>query len=331
MKRALFIIAAIALLCSCEKEIPFKGDFDGEKLVLYTTANTEGEMYAILEHSRFIIGKRPQGTQDEFISGAEVTATVNGRKIRMSEEGEGVYTSGYTPQPGDSITITASKAGYSPVTASTVVPEPASFSVDKVEISLENEHQGEYYAFKSWKVKFRFTINDPAGEENFYRIHAFFRNEEYVNHAYMSTKDILYFNTSGIEGEIETIENAINGDTETVVPEFLDDAMINGESHTTEAWFTVSRYVSHYAGDDESDTPVIPEVEPLGPEDVWFEVDAVSADLYKYCVSLDLYQGSQSGLGSFFGEAVSIHNNVSGGIGCVGAITPKIVYLSDSL
>lgn len=338
MKRALTIFAALALLCSCEKEIPFKGDFDGEKLVLYATANTDSEMYAILGHSRFIIGKRPQDPSEESVTGARVTATVNGRTIAMSDDGSGVYLSGYTPKPGDAITISASHPKYSPVSASTVVPQKAAFTVDKVEINLEDEFQEEYYAYKSWKVVMRFTINDPAGEENFYRIRTYYRNGEYTTTAYLNTKDILYFNTSGIEGEIETIENAINGDTETFVPEFLDDSMINGESHTTEAWFLISRYVTNgilYGEDGPEDgegpdiEPEFPEVEPLGPEDIWFEIDAVSPDLYKYCVSKDLFQESQYGLASFFGEAVSIHNNVDGGIGCVGAIAPSITYLAE--
>ena len=340
MKRVLStiiaVLPALALFCSCEKEIEFKGDFDGEKLVLYTTANTESEMYAILSHSRFIIGSRPQGTGDDSVSGADVTAEINGRTIKMTDDGSGVYLSGYTPEPGDVITVKANKKGYAPVSATTVVPQKAAFSVDNVEISVDNEYATMSYSVKIWKVKFRFTINDPAGEQNYYRIRTFYRNGEYINEGYALTKDILYYNTSGLEGEIDAIENAINGDTEIYIPEYLDDSVIDGQIHTTEAWFTVCHSVEaddywdrKEDGEGEDVEPEIPEVEPLGPEDVWIEIDAISPDLYKYCVSLDMYRSTQSGLGSFFGEAVSIHNNVAGGIGCVGSVTPGIIFLHE--
>lgn len=329
-KTILAIISLSLLLCSCEKEIEFKGKYDGKKIVLYSTVNTMDTLSVRVLRSFFIL-RTDTGQDSPFngLHGAQVTAFVNGSEIPLLEDGAGFFRSRYVPKPGDEVTVKASCEGYRPVSATTVVPERAEFSIEKVEMEERIREDNDYWATKmrTWDLKVRIRINDKAGVRDFYRLKAYMKDGEFQNDVFAMTRDVIFMNQGD---ELETIEGMINGDDYVYLPELIDDSMFEGKSYAFDIWFEVNRFnpilYADYGVETEEPGEPVPDLEL---SDMWFEVDALSSDLYKYAKSVEDYEIADGGLNSFFGEKVSIYSNVDGGIGCVGALTPGIIYLSE--
>lgn len=330
-KTTLFFVSFALLLCSCEKEIEFKGKYDGSKIVLYSVVNPMDTLKVRVLRSYFIL-RTSDGSESVFdgLSEAKVTALVNGTEIPLTEVDAGFFNSEFVPKPGDEVTIKASREGYKSVTATTVVPEPADFSVEKA-VFEEKPIEDEYWRERrrEWTVRLRIRINDVPGERNYYRLKIYEQDREYQQSLFAMTQDVIFMSQTD---EFETIEGMIDGDTWVYLPELIDDSMFEDRSYAFDVWFEVGRYKQWeeiYSDSgieyEESEEP-IPD---LDPADFWVEVDALSPDLYFYSTSLEDYEASDYGFASFFGEKVSIHNNVQNGIGCVGAITPGIIYLGD--
>lgn len=322
MKKILILLLTI-LVCSCEEEIEFKGDYEGEKLVLYSCANPDTVLSAYVYKSVFFMSQeRFDGVK--AIRGARVTALVNGKDTysfrEESTDSSIRYVSEYIPRPGDHILVSAEYDGFKPVHGETDVPQPPEFclgpySLNRVETWIS-----------SCQIKLDVAINDPGQEENYYRMTAAQTLPESEEWRWMSifSDDVIFFNTD--------IEDLLfeNTDSESVIPDYFDDGAFNGQTHSFSIKVLASLGLTYIYDEDGN---IIDHhrqsLEDLKAGDFKIRVENLSESLYRYSKSLDAAFGVDD-IASLFGEQVSIHNNIVNGIGCVGAVSGRDISLDQA-
>lgn len=348
MKKALFILTALILFSACEKEIEFKGDYDGEKLVLYSCANPDQNLTALVYKSTFILSKEDYWNA-KTLSGVKVSVKVNDKdvyefreeKVEQHEDDYyydeyypkpttkyySVYVSDYKPVPGDHIVVSASLSGYKDVYGETTVPQRPDFRLDSYEIVQKGN--GEYLG--DWDMYMNVTINDPADEMNYYRLNYAQKTTSYWDEdatrvktwswRYLRSKDVIFYSTD-VEGIIDAVDGGVN-----YVPEFFDDGAFNGQSHRFTVWGSIICDVigGSYGGDSEWE---IEDPHKLPASDFKVAVDNMSRSLYLYIASRSA-SDNQGDLAGVFTEPVSIYNNVVNGIGCVGAIAGREISFDE--
>lgn len=306
------------LLSSCDKEIKFKGNYSGEKIVMYSLANTELDTLSVLlKKSQFFLDDDYDPTWKEM-TGATVTGEINGKSVTFAESitTPGTYEYPYNVKEGDVISIKASKKGFKDASATVTVPKKPSFEIKSVKVVESSE-----YIFGK-EIQVKVTIHDDANVANYYRVVPLQKTYSYDiddlcwKRSYAITKDILFLNAGS--DFFDDIEDAINGDAgETWIELPVDDGLMNGKDYTFE--YIVNAYnfdeVIYY---DENGN-YLPERKDweVDLSQYKLKIECISDDLYKYELSRDAYDYSDdTGLLS---EPVCIHNNINGGIGCFGA------------
>lgn len=324
MKRFLYALAAATLLlCSCEKEISFIGQYEGRKLVLYACANPDTTLSVELHTSKFILDSTNLSIFGP-INGATVTGRVGGREItfRQEESSRGAYLSDYIPSVSDKIELFASSDGFDDVHSTAVVPKPADFSIDSYSVKVVDEANANWIRYR---ISVKVTLRDDPSERNFYRIS--FLRKWYGNWEVDTplTNDVIFRDNAA---DIEGLADYIEGDTEIYLDGLIDDSMMDGKACQFEIWmedWIVPEDERLYASDRESMAASTAEFDPTRYA---VEIDTASEDTYKYCQSVASFNMYDDFLG-FFGEPVSIHNNIVGGIGCFSALTPHIIPLKE--
>lgn len=310
-----FIVMAAFMMCSCMKELDFKGEYLGEKLVLYSVAVPGEPLTAQLTKSHFFLSRNDDDIYGT-VPGAKLAVVVNGemtygfREVTTTyvdffgyEYDKIEYVSDYVPAEGDRFKVMASLQGFQDVEGESVVPEAPEF---KIESASSRTVEKSGYGWTEIEMKYRVRIDDPAASSDWYRLEVFtVTDTSYYSHTLFSKDIIFYGNGSG------ELLDAIEMDDESFVPSCFSDEAFNGTEYGLDFWFRLYYY-------EEKDAD-IPDIDPTHYE---LKLTAVSEDLYLYQKSVDAYD-SYSGLGQFFSEPVSIHNNVKGGIGCVGAMSGK--------
>ena len=318
--RNIFIAVLFAsALCSCEKDIEFIGQYDGEKLVMFSCASAGKPMEVMLSKSTFILSKDNDNSVTA-ISGAKVSGTCGGRTIEFVESPSipGHYQSSYVPRAGETIELSASCKGYADVNCSAIVPDAPSFTMDRIRVVSDDGY--------SRRVMVRCTVHDPAGVRNYYRLKVSKENVTeiegenvvYVEDMYLTSNDPLFVNS---QDEVGVFVGVFEGENE--VPDYFDDGLIDGEDYTFELVFTDYRRDLIYY-EDENGASYVP-VEGYSCR-FMLEFSNVSDDLYKYALSLNAYNGFASEILSLFGEPVCVHSNIEGGIGCFGAMNSALEY-----
>lgn len=315
-------ILTISSACSCEKDIDFSGVYDGAKLVLFSCADPGKTLSAYISKSRFILEADENYTTE--VKGARLNGRVGDTEIVFEEDADnpGHFTSSYFPRQGDRIELSASLKGFKDISSSATVPSRPSFSIDNVRFEPARE---EY----SWsKVYVRMTIHDDPSKADYYKVSVMSeytvdsdgRKDSYLTVVHPYTKDVAFIDTSA---DIGLLESAFEGDPD--LPSFFDDGVINGKDYTFEFWFEVydNEYPYWLIGGNYGGADVeLPEYE----QRYCVELSSVSHDLYRYSKSLEAYNMSDFEFTSMLGEPVSIFNNISGGIGCFGALDTQIEY-----
>lgn len=324
MKRifsAAIAAASVILLSSCKEIIDFNGKYDGEKLVLFSCVNPDASQLTVsLSKSRFFLDDS-QDPNPFDLRGGTVTMTMDGKTVTLVENPDkaGTFYTDIVPAVGGRVVLNASAPGLAPVTCEAVVPERVKCEVVHVDTKVLAE--------SDWKVTVehhvRITIHDDGSRRDYYRFSAVRKETSSDAAVYTSaslmTNDVAFVSPDGMSsavGIIDSEEKAGNIDG------VYDDSFFNGRDYTFEVWFedSVWKYDQYYGG--HSDEPVDYDINDLSGWGI--EVDALSEDLYRYLRSREDYIKSDEGLISFFVEPVGIHNNIKGGIGCFGAISPAL-------
>lgn len=331
MKRILcaaFAAVSVIFLPSCKEIIDFNGDYDGEKLVLFSCANPDASQFTVsLSKSRFFLDDS-QDLHPYDLKGGSVTLTLDGKTVTLAEDPDkaGTFHTEIVPEVGARVVLEASAPGLAPVSCEAVVPERVRCDV----VSVDTKVLGETEWGISVERHVMITIHDDVSRRDYYRFIAVrkpkvqdssvegnegasYSKKEISSSVFLKTNDVAF---------MQSVTGSVVRDTARVIDGVYDDSFFNGMDYTFEAWFEdyVSKYREYFGG--HSDEPV-----EYGINDFsgWgIEVDALSEDLYKYQRSRDDYRKSYEGLISFFTEPVSIHNNIKGGIGCFGAISPSL-------
>lgn len=287
MRKLIYMAAALLLVCACEKEIDFLGDYDGPKLVVSCSLQAGEPATVNLFHSTFLL----DDYSDRFLTKATVELDCNGKTYTMTQGEEGVFTSDFCPAPGDEITLRASSDGYKSVTSKTVVP--ATPRMELLDAWLEKSDPNGWSEEVHMKVK----ITDPKGR-NHYRITLLtvedFETFVYSYYSPVYSKDHVFMG----QDVIDLLGVMIDGN-ENEVPLIFDDTLMENSETIVELWFDTY-------GLDELDYK-------------YFTFDSISEDYYKYLASVIAYDNADAGISGMFGESVCIYTNIDGGIGHFGA------------
>lgn len=321
-----FIFAAIAatVVLSCEKDISFVGQYDGEKIVMFALAEPGHPLVVKLESSDFILNKEEESMRGT-ISDGSVWGKVGDREIGFVKNDtiRGRYDSSYVPSEGETIEISASRKGYATVNACTTVPEAPHFRIESCRADTPEDEESWY------RVHVKLTIDDPAGLRNFYSLRMYSVNKvDYdgeirtvTQRLFLMSDNVLFYNSTP---GLELIEGVVDGSSE--VPDYFDDGIFDGTSYTFEVVFEEYPSVPSYMlWDYDYSSDADPE---LKSRTYVAELSAVSPELYRYSMSVADYNMYDNGIGYIFGEPVSIFNNIEGGIGCFGAMNTETIHFN---
>lgn len=298
--------AALLTLSGCEKEIEFNGRYSGEKLVLYACANPDTVLTADLFKSAFFLGY-DDGNFYQNMDGATVSATLDGVTYPMLYDAESEkFVSSLRPRTGDRIGIRASMEGFATASAEVNVPSRPFFKLTSCT-----------YSEADYELHFRVVLRDNPGRGDYYRIRIVHREGEYLSEMSTLSKDVLFLSI-GEEALIDRVE----GEMEVLLEGCIDDGMFEGDSCSFDIW-TYAYPQGFYYGESGDDDGV---VDPTG---YGVQIDRVSESLYRYTKSLEAWYRSDDGFGSVFGEPVCISNNIKGGLGCFGALSPSVVMWEE--
>lgn len=318
---ALLLLAG-AFFCSCEKDIEFIGQFDGEKMVMFSCASAGKPMEVILSKSTFILST-DETDPALAVKDARLTGRAGGRTIEFTTDPEfpGRYFSTYEPAEGETVELSASCPGFTSVSGVATVPAKPSFSIDNAEIVAVDD---AYH-----RAKLRVTIHDAAGIHNCYRLklarEIVFdydgRQDIVTDFLYPVSRDPIFVDS---QDEVGMFAGAVEGD-DPYVPDYFDDGFIDGQDYSFEMSFEYYDYddIYYYVWDEERQDD---SSDAVMSSRFFLELSNVSDDLYRYALSLEAYNGFASEIMSLFGEAVCVHSNIDGGIGCFGAMNSAIGY-----
>lgn len=323
--RKLMMLSAV-LMCmtllsvSCEEVIEFNGDYSGEKMVLYSCVNPDaGSVMVSLSRSKFFLS-REEGYLDRPLSGADVKMTVGGKQLVLKESPDrrGLYIADADVREGDAVSVEASCAGLASVSSETVVPKSADFEILSTYSKIVERNAYVQIVEKHFRVR----LKDDPSKRDFYRFYIVHRDEEGEMESETAlTSDVIFRKTS----DMDLIEGALDGETCWRVEGIWDDSIFSGEDLILDFWAEDVMFngdeMYMYGSRDVSDVNYHSYYSDWG-----IGIDTVSEDVYKYESSLEDYDSTMGGLASVFGEPVCIHSNISGGIGCFGAISPSFRF-----
>lgn len=280
------LVAFAALLSGCEKELEMEYIDSDPKVVVMSTVEAGVPVALQLTYSRFFLSTAPF----RAIDNATVTLTVNGNAPALAATAEGnKYTVAYAPAEGDKLDLRVQVPGHDDVTASTVVPRRAVVTGMRVQ-AVANADEESYFSDYS----LRFTLDDPAGERNYYRFQVIqicssgtYRDTMYSS---FSCNDYTLNNEVGVSTALDEVDGGAR-----YSHLMFTDEVIDGMGHETE--LTVG----------------------CAPDAIKLilVVTTYSRDRYLYEVTEQMYEDDP--YATLFSEPVQIHTNINGGIGIFGA------------
>ncbi len=291
----------ILTLSACEKVIEFDGDETQGYLVMISKPDTENSWKVRLTESRFFLSEDTISS----IKNAALEITVNGvvTPTTVTNCGKGLFDLGYTPQPGDSLTLQVTVPGKGTMSAGCRIPsQPVVSSVSctydtthYISSSLDSTEMAD------GTTKVAFTLHDPADETNYYLLRVLMPTLEYCYDDYTYDTAWVYQNIQVDDNVIFDMEGTDDlfgfGSEEYYGDEVLfTDERINGQSHTINLEF----YLNGVVG-----------------EKCYLEVLAVGRDRYLFERTLAAAR-RQDTFTRLISEPVQIHSNVTGGLGILG-------------
>lgn len=304
------VLLAATTFSSCEKVIDFDGEETEPIMVMISFPDSGNPWKVRLTESRFFLSNDTIAT----IKNADVTTEVNGRPTNslVTYMGNGVYDLGYTPQAGDSLTLHVSVPGKGTMKAGCRIPGNVSvsdFSCTSLDTTWTKYiyDNSEIMECINGSVEGKFTLNDPAGERNYYMIKfsttkRTFRPgpisdnpPQWVSgqYFYLSVDDDVLFDINATD-EIFDIGGSDNADYGYEI--LFTDERINGQSHTI-----------HFSTN----------INDTKPESAYLEVYSVSHEYYMFKKTLRAAR-NQDDFGAMFSEPVQLYSNVEGGSGVLG-------------
>ena len=321
MKKRWFLymmLAALAALSSCTKEIAFNGEETESRLVLYSLACAGEPLEVEVSQSVFFL---ESGTTQAFSSDLDVNAGsvrlyVNDSEVpyplerrepqQIDSDGDGIpdyedlpaaplyYDAPYLPAPGDRLRLVAEFPGFDPVSAEVPVPVCTALTVDS-----KTEKPGrESFWGNTTVCELTLTIARSGNPRSYYSITPCIRStdpetgETYVSVCTLESDDYL-FQGGGTGSQLNQL---LGGDNLEMV---FADTMIPSDAYTFRCRFELPDLAFYR--------------EQGMILDVYLLFTTMGRELYYYRTSR-----SQVGFSSFgfLSEASELYSNVSGGYGC---------------
>lgn len=311
MKRYPLIFCLAALLTvGCTKQIEFNGEETEPLPVMVSYVEADSLFHVKMSLSRFFLS----GGGFKYVNDAAFRAEVDGAASSMTfaRVDEGYYVSDRALHAGDTMTLHVTVPGHGTVSAGCRMPAAPTVSNVKTRIfsSVDSSYLEDtgyhYYPYNYFDVDFSFALHDPAARGNCYLLRAFTidsatgRREKVM----LSIDDDVIYDVD-VSGE--TFDIASGSDFSYGWQVLFTDERINGQSHTVKG--------------------TIGSVSLASTATIELQVCAVSRDTYLYLATLRAQNDSDDGI-NFLSEPVQIHNNVEGGIGILGAVTPTHLNLA---
>ena len=295
----------ILLLTGCSKQIEFTGDETESMIVLIAAPEADSLVSVRLTYSRFFLSQEPFRT----IDGASLQTEVNGQPsgATFMQDSNQTYRSDLALREGDTLTLVVRSPDGKSATAGCRMPvRPAVENLTmESEVLLNPTYYGYGTLFFSQDIDFSLVLDDPAGKSNYYMVQAYVVDSATGERrdCNVSIDDNLLF--EGNETE-EVFDLGMSVDYSYGEKVLFTDDRIDGQRHT------VRGTIINAYGEESANIHVV--------------VSTLSRDTYLYWVTLRAQQetGGEMGL---FSEPVQIHTNVQGGIGILGAMSPRVLTL----
>ncbi len=306
------LVASLLLLAGCnnffDTEIDLPGtEHDPILAVNCYLSNTEDSLLtARISRTYGLFEQRPN---EDFVNDATVEMYKNGDLYRTFVNNPSFFSTNYEAEtggpigdPGDEFEIVVSHPELGTARASQIIPEPVPLTEVSARILSFAEFEGS-------TGEIRLTIDDPAGEENFYELAAtqlcIFEYQDYDGTIFRDTFEQPVF----FDGEFDNDPNT----EQSVAFEnlLISDRNFNGQN------FTLSLPVFLCYSE-----------EPIEEEDLNFRIfwRTVTKDYYQYFTSINESQNAQ---GNPFSEPVSVYSNMENGVGAFCASSQLIYTIGE--
>lgn len=277
----------LLLFAGCTKQIEFDGDETEPLPVMVSYVEADTAFGVKMTYSRFFLS----GRDFKSINDATIRAEVNGAPSAMAfaRVGEGYYLSSMALHAGDTMTLHVAVPGEGEVSAGCRLPAVPVVS------DVKATDEGGY------SVGFSFVLHDPAARGDCYMLRAWCVDSatgERTQYVVSVDDDVIY----DVDVSDEVIDLETSTDYSYGWQVLFTDERINGQNHTVKGTLE-----SGFGQTGQT---------------IQLQICAVSRDTYLYLATLRSQQESGGGI-SFIGEPVQIHTNVKGGIGILGAVSPR--------
>lgn len=302
------LLAALLLTTACTKVLEFDGDETESQPVLISHIEADSLMTLRLSYSRFFLSTKPYQAIDNAVIHADINGTNTSGQFTYQDNG--IYRSNFPLHENDTITLRISIPDKGEITAGCRVPQRP--VVDDITVTPEYTIDTSYYnyidqtfsASAYGDINFSFQLHDPAAPGNCYMVRAYSidsatgeRHEQYI---YLND-NILY--DEDVANDYLDIGSGT--DYSSGRQAYFTDERINGTAHTVQGHINFSSRNS---------------------ATFYLEICSISRDDYLFYITLHSQQNSDDVLG-FVSEPVQIHSNVEGGIGILGAMSPRHIEL----
>lgn len=296
MKKYLSIIMLSAILFSCETVVDIDVPFDSRLLVVNAVLDIDSLMKARVSRSMHVL-EDPWRANTQIENAQVEISEVSGAGIHplFHRENGFYFAENNVAESGKTYRIRVSAPNFETLEGITTIPHPVGirdFSVSDERIKI-NQSSSEYN-------EVRFTIDDPAGQDNYYLIQYFSYIPMYrYDH---NTGDIIF---QGISKERiyplvqDPLLKQINGADILITDEFF-----RGNS------FNVIAYINANAcfwGNCR-----LPDGSLIEEFVVEVELRSINRDYYLFLSSLDLQMQTS---GDPFAEPAPVYSNIENGLG----------------
>ena len=303
------LLAACLFAASCEKAIDFRGDEQKPMVVVSADAEPDTTLAVRLTYSRFFLS----GGRFKVIGNADVRLSANGTSY-TGVFNDSAYVFPYTVSEGDTLTLSVhlqNGGDDTVVTSSTRVPYRPSVTIGE---SLGNT--------------FRLTLNDRAGEHNYYRMRITLIDTNFWaydiegnlvdDNETVATRDTLVDSIQAMfscsDAAVTTnMSSTVNIDGEDTFDQLLfTDELFDGQSH--DIVIKCDDYIDYY------------EKRPKSANSTYIIcVESLSRDRYMY--ELSRYKQDYGDM--LMTEPVQVQCNIAGGIGIFGAKATRRLVLRN--
>lgn len=248
--RTIFISTLLSLLfVSCEKEIPFDIDDDGNKLVINSFIGPNlDEIHVQVSQSKSVISTEAL----QNLPNATVTLFKDGANLgQLTSVGEGKFIIAHSPEIGSTYRLEASANGLDDVVAETTIP-----ATPNIDALTNPDFSGDTYKFDA-------VVEDIPNQDNFYQLLLISAQDLAGTNPFItgfSSESPILPGNSDPFGESENYyfddafftDNAFNGGSATIdMDAFISSEFITVQYlHCSEEYYLYKRTLQNYIEND---------------------------------------------------------------------------------